>query len=198
MRGSSSSASAPYRADARGGSRRRGTLFTGPLEHRHLVHLLPLADVDGRAVDLPGGVRDGRRRGRSRRLPPLVARHSGLAEVAAGLEAVVPGALRAAWRRSRRGDAATSRRSSSGSSRSRAQSTTSSAARCAAVVDRWSSGSSVADAVCCSPCLTRVASSVRARRDCACTPFADRRPPSSRPARCRVDSCLTRVRRARG
>ena len=38
-----------------------GTLFTGPLEHRHLVHLLP-----------------------------LVARHSGLAEIAEGLEAAYP------------------------------------------------------------------------------------------------------------
>ena len=34
-----------YRAGARAHARRRGTLFTGPLEHRHLVHLLPLADV---------------------------------------------------------------------------------------------------------------------------------------------------------
>ncbi len=43
-------------------------LFTGPLEHRHLVHLLPLADATVVPVDLPGGVRDGRRRGRRGRL----------------------------------------------------------------------------------------------------------------------------------
>ena len=45
------------------------TLFTGPFEHRHLVHLLPLARRDGRPVDLPGGLRHGRGRGRGGRLP---------------------------------------------------------------------------------------------------------------------------------
>ena len=47
------------------------TLFTGPLEHRHLRHLLPLAGVcHGGAVDLPRGVRNGRGRGRRRRVAP--------------------------------------------------------------------------------------------------------------------------------
>ena len=40
-----------------------GTLFTGPLEHRHLVHLLPGGRRCRRAVDLPGGIRHGRCRG---------------------------------------------------------------------------------------------------------------------------------------
>ena len=52
--------------DARGGGA-AGTLFTGPLEHRHLAHLLPLCDVAAVPVDLPGGVRDGGRRGCIRR-----------------------------------------------------------------------------------------------------------------------------------
>ena len=45
------------------------TLFTGPLEHRHLVQLIPLADVGRRALDLPRGVRDGRGRGGGGRVP---------------------------------------------------------------------------------------------------------------------------------
>ena len=44
----------------------------------------------GGAVDLPRGVRKGRGRGRRRRVAPLVARHLGLAEVAAGLEEEYP------------------------------------------------------------------------------------------------------------
>jgi len=43
-----------------------GTLFTGALEHRHLVHLLPLVEVGRRPFHLPGGVRDGGRRGSGR------------------------------------------------------------------------------------------------------------------------------------
>ena len=46
------------------------TLFTGPLEHRHLAKLIPLAHVTGGAVDLPRGVRNGRRRGGRRRIAP--------------------------------------------------------------------------------------------------------------------------------
>ena len=45
------------------------TLFTGPLEHRHLVQLLAAGGRRRRPVDLSGGVRDGRRRGRGRRRP---------------------------------------------------------------------------------------------------------------------------------
>ena len=46
-----------------------------------------------RAVGIPRGVRHGRRRGGGRRLPAVVSRHSGLAEVAAGLEEALPGEL---------------------------------------------------------------------------------------------------------
>jgi glycosyltransferase involved in cell wall biosynthesis len=63
------------------------TLFTGPLEHRHLMHLLPLADATVVPSIFPeafGMVAAEAAAGGS---PPLVARHSGLAEVAEGLEA---------------------------------------------------------------------------------------------------------------
>jgi glycosyltransferase involved in cell wall biosynthesis len=64
--------------------------FTGPLEHRHLVHLIPLADVTVVPSIFPeafGMVAAEAAAGGSL---PLVARHSGLAEVAAGLEAEYP------------------------------------------------------------------------------------------------------------
>jgi glycosyltransferase involved in cell wall biosynthesis len=66
------------------------TLFTGPLEHRHLVHLLALADVSVVPSIFPeafGMVAAG---AAAAGTPPLVARHSGLAEVAAGIEAEYP------------------------------------------------------------------------------------------------------------
>ncbi len=59
-------------------------LFTGPLEHRHLVHLIPLADVTLVPSIFPeafGMVAAEAAAGGSL---PLVARHSGLAEIAAG------------------------------------------------------------------------------------------------------------------
>jgi glycosyltransferase involved in cell wall biosynthesis len=66
------------------------TLFTGPLEHRHLVHLVPLADVTVVPSIFPeafGMVAAEAAAGGSL---PLVARHSGLAEIAEGLEAHYP------------------------------------------------------------------------------------------------------------
>ncbi|HEU6445120.1 MAG TPA: glycosyltransferase family 4 protein [Gaiellaceae bacterium] len=67
------------------------TLFTGPLEHRHLVHLIPLADVTVVPSIFPeafGMVAAEAAAGGSL---PLVARHSGLAEIADALaEAGVP------------------------------------------------------------------------------------------------------------
>ena len=45
-----------------------GTLFTGALEHRHLVNLVPSRRGDGGALDLPGGVRHGCGRSGGRRL----------------------------------------------------------------------------------------------------------------------------------
>ena len=67
-----------------------GTLFTGALEHRHLVNLVPLAEVTVVPSIFPeafGMVAAEAAAGGSL---PLVARHSGLAEVATGLEESYP------------------------------------------------------------------------------------------------------------
>src|SRR5512132_3075373 len=70
------------------------TLFTGPLEHRHLVHLLPLADVCVVPSIFPEAFGMVAAEAAAAGVPPLVARHSGLAEVAAGVEAEYPADLR--------------------------------------------------------------------------------------------------------
>ena len=85
----------PRGARAAGRGRRRASLFTGPLEHRHLVHLLPLADVAVVPSIFPEAFGMVAAEAAACGCPPLVARHSGLAEVAAGLEAGYPAHLRA-------------------------------------------------------------------------------------------------------
>jgi glycosyltransferase involved in cell wall biosynthesis len=70
------------------------TLFTGPFEHRHLVHLLPLANVTVVPSIFPEAFGMVAAEAAAAGSPPLVARHSGLAEVAAGLEAAYPDRLR--------------------------------------------------------------------------------------------------------
>jgi glycosyltransferase involved in cell wall biosynthesis len=70
------------------------TLFTGPLEHRHLVQLLPLADVCVVPSIFPEAFGMVAAEAAAAGCPPLVARHSGLAEVAEGLEAAYPPELR--------------------------------------------------------------------------------------------------------
>ncbi len=70
------------------------TLFTGPMEHRHLVHLLPLADAAVVPSIFPEAFGMVAAEAAACGCPPLVARHSGLAEVAAGLEAGYPEHLR--------------------------------------------------------------------------------------------------------
>jgi glycosyltransferase involved in cell wall biosynthesis len=70
------------------------TLFTGPLEHRHLVNLLPLADVVVVPSIFPEAFGMVAAEAAAAGVPPLVARHSGLAEVAAGLETAYPPELR--------------------------------------------------------------------------------------------------------
>jgi glycosyltransferase involved in cell wall biosynthesis len=70
------------------------TLFTGPLDHRHLVHLLPLADVTVVPSIFPEAFGMVAAEAAAAGSPPLVARHSGLAEVAAGLEEAYPDRLR--------------------------------------------------------------------------------------------------------
>jgi glycosyltransferase involved in cell wall biosynthesis len=67
-----------------------GTLFTGALEHRHLAPLLPLCDVAVVPSIFPEAFGMVAAEAAAAGVPPLVARHSGLAEVAAGLEEEYP------------------------------------------------------------------------------------------------------------
>jgi glycosyltransferase involved in cell wall biosynthesis len=69
-------------------------LFTGPLEHRHLRHLWPLADASVTPSVFPEAFGMVAAEAAACGSPPLVARHSGLAEVAEGLEAAYPKELR--------------------------------------------------------------------------------------------------------
>jgi glycosyltransferase involved in cell wall biosynthesis len=78
-----------YRAELEAAAPPRA-LFTGPLEHRHLVHLLPLADVTVVPSIFPEAFGMVAAEAAAAGSPPLVARHSGLAEVAEGLEAEYP------------------------------------------------------------------------------------------------------------
>jgi len=66
------------------------TLFTGALEHRHLVHLLPLADATVVPSIFPEAFGMVAAEAAAAGSPPLVARHSGLREIAEGLEAEYP------------------------------------------------------------------------------------------------------------
>jgi glycosyltransferase involved in cell wall biosynthesis len=70
------------------------TLFTGPLEHRHLVQLIPLADVAVVPSIFPEAFGMVAAEAAAAGCPPLVARHSGLEEVAEGLEEGYPPELR--------------------------------------------------------------------------------------------------------
>jgi glycosyltransferase involved in cell wall biosynthesis len=70
------------------------TLFTGPLEHRHLTKLLALADVCVVPSIFPEAFGMVAAEAAAAGCPPLVARHSGLAEVAEGLEEEYPPELR--------------------------------------------------------------------------------------------------------
>ncbi|MDZ7577275.1 MAG: glycosyltransferase family 4 protein [Candidatus Nanopelagicales bacterium] len=65
-------------------------LFTGPLEHRHLSHLWPLADVSVTPSMFPEAFGMVAAEAAACGCPPLVARHSGLAEIAAALDTAYP------------------------------------------------------------------------------------------------------------
>jgi glycosyltransferase involved in cell wall biosynthesis len=69
------------------------TLFTGPFEHRHLVHLLALADACVVPSIFPEAFGMVAAEAAAAGCPPIVARHSGLAEIAEGLEAEYPPGL---------------------------------------------------------------------------------------------------------
>jgi glycosyltransferase involved in cell wall biosynthesis len=68
----------------------KGVLFTGPLEHRHLVHLLSAVDATVVPSIFPEAFGMVAAEAAAAGCPPLVARHSGLAEVAEGLGAEYP------------------------------------------------------------------------------------------------------------
>ena len=67
-----------------------GTLFTGPLEHRHLVHRRPLCVVRVVPSITPAAVGAVAAAAGAAGSLPLVARHSGLAEIADGISAEYP------------------------------------------------------------------------------------------------------------
>ena len=69
-------------------------LFTGPLEHRHLVHLLALADACVVPSIFPEAFGMVAAEAAATGCPPLVARHSGLAAIADGLAEEYPPELR--------------------------------------------------------------------------------------------------------
>jgi glycosyltransferase involved in cell wall biosynthesis len=66
------------------------SLFTGALEHRHLAHLLPLCDVVVVPSIFPEAFGMVAAEAAAAGVPPLVANHSGLAEVALGIAAEYP------------------------------------------------------------------------------------------------------------
>lgn len=82
----------PERAALQAQAERRGVraLFTGPLQHRHLSNLWPLADVSVVPSVFPEAFGMVAAEAASCGCPPLVARHSGLAEIAAGIEQFLP------------------------------------------------------------------------------------------------------------
>ena len=80
----------PERAALEAAAAGRPVLFTGPLEHRHLAHLWPLADVSVTPSVFPEAFGMVAAEAAACGSPPLVARHSGLAEIAAGLEEEYP------------------------------------------------------------------------------------------------------------
>jgi glycosyltransferase involved in cell wall biosynthesis len=68
-------------------------LFTGPLEHRHLAALIPLTDVTVVPSIFPEAFGMVAAEAAAAGSLPLVANHSGLAEIAAGLSAEYPEGL---------------------------------------------------------------------------------------------------------
>jgi glycosyltransferase involved in cell wall biosynthesis len=82
-----------YRAELEKQARGLAALFTGPLEHRHLVHLLALADVCVVPSIFPEAFGMVAAEAAAAGCPPVVADHSGLAEIARGLEQEYPQGL---------------------------------------------------------------------------------------------------------
>jgi glycosyltransferase involved in cell wall biosynthesis len=83
-----------YRAELERQAEGLPVLFTGPLEHRHLVHLLAFADVAVVPSIFPEAFGMVAAEAAAAGCPPVVANHSGLAEIAQGLDEAYPTALR--------------------------------------------------------------------------------------------------------
>jgi glycosyltransferase involved in cell wall biosynthesis len=79
-----------YRAELERQAAGLDALFTGPLEHRHLVHLLALADAAVAPSIFPEAFGMVAAEAAAAGCPPIVANHSGLAEIASGLEEHYP------------------------------------------------------------------------------------------------------------
>jgi glycosyltransferase involved in cell wall biosynthesis len=83
-----------YRAELERQAEGLPVLFTGPLEHRHLVHLLAFADAAVVPSIFPEAFGMVAAEAAAAGCPPVVANHSGLAEIAEGLDEDYPPALR--------------------------------------------------------------------------------------------------------
>ncbi|HSE82092.1 MAG TPA: glycosyltransferase, partial [Gaiellaceae bacterium] len=83
-----------YRAELERLAEGLAVLFTGPLEHRHLVHLLALADAAVVPSIFPEAFGMVAAEAAGAGCPPIVANHSGLAEIAEGLARRYPPELR--------------------------------------------------------------------------------------------------------
>jgi glycosyltransferase involved in cell wall biosynthesis len=83
-----------YRAELEKLAEGMPVLFTGPLEHRHLVHLVALADVAVVPSIFPEAFGMVAAEAAAVGCPPIVANHSGLAEIAQGLDEDYPRKLR--------------------------------------------------------------------------------------------------------
>jgi glycosyltransferase involved in cell wall biosynthesis len=79
-----------YRAELEQQAEGLRVLFTGALEHRHLVYLTAFADAVVVPSIFPEAFGMVAAEAASAGCPPVVAHHSGLAEIAQGLEAVYP------------------------------------------------------------------------------------------------------------
>ncbi len=79
-----------YRAELERQAEGLDVLFTGPLQHRHLVHLLAFADACVVPSIFPEAFGMVAAEAAAAGCPPIVANHSGLAEIAQGLEEDYP------------------------------------------------------------------------------------------------------------
>jgi glycosyltransferase involved in cell wall biosynthesis len=84
----------PARAELEAAAVSGQVLFTGALQHRHLAPLLALAEASSVPSVFPEAFGMVAAEAASCGCPPVVARHSGLAEIAAGLEVHYPEPLR--------------------------------------------------------------------------------------------------------